>query len=197
MLDDESLDETRAVYGDEFISELEAMAERFEERGIRTESDLVFDHDRTTTRQRLAEREDVYALLLPGAVNTLGKVLITSRDLRNVEKRAALLNIVDQDGLISSDLVHIADPDDPEGQAEGEHILQETASILTEAGVPQVQLDREVRTGTDVAFELARAARGHDLVVLGETEQDIGERIFGPVGEYIVEKRDVPVLVVR
>jgi len=48
-----------------------------------------------------------------------------------------------------------------------------------------------------VAFELSQAARGYDLVVLGETERDLGDRIFGPIGEYIVDERDVPVLILR
>lgn len=48
-----------------------------------------------------------------------------------------------------------------------------------------------------MAFELSQAASGYDLIVLGETERDLGDRIFGPVGEYIVDEQDVPVLILR
>jgi nucleotide-binding universal stress UspA family protein len=71
------------------------------------------------------------------------------------------------------------------------------SSILTDAGIPAVQINREVRTGDDISFELNKAARNYDLVVLGETEQDLGDRVFGPVGDYIVDEQDVPVLIVR
>jgi nucleotide-binding universal stress UspA family protein len=124
-------------------------------------------------------------------------VLIAARSLPNAERKASLLDIVEQDELISIDLVHIADPDDPEGESEGERILNQAASTLTDAGFPELRIGRNVRTGTDVAFELSQAARGYDLVVLGETERDLGDRIFGPIGEYIVDERDVPVLILR
>lgn len=196
--EDESVEAAQAEHEDEFISELEQQAERFEQRGVRTEFDLVFNHDAVETRQRIAERNKVDAILNPGGANTLGKVLIASRHTRNAEEKVAtLVNIVDRDDLISVDLIHIADPDDPEADAEGERILKEVASHLTDAGIPAIQINREVRTGTDVAFELNQAARNHDLLVLGETEQDVGDEVFGPVGDYIVDRQDVPVLIVR
>jgi nucleotide-binding universal stress UspA family protein len=195
--DSESIDEARAEYEDEFTTELKRLAEQFEQRGIRTEFELLFNHDRIGARQRIVERDDIDATLLPGAANTLGNVLVGSRDLRNADKKAPLLDIVDQEDLISIDVVHIVDPDDPEGETEGKHILKQATSMFTDAGFPRVRIGRELRTGTDVAFELSQAARGYELVVLGETERDIGDRIFGPVGKYIVEKQGVPVLIVH
>jgi len=48
-----------------------------------------------------------------------------------------------------------------------------------------------------VSFELRQAARNYDLFVMGETEQDAGDEVFGPVGDYIVDKQDVAVLTLR
>lgn len=195
--DGESPEEVRAAHGEEFTSELEEIAERFEREGVRADHDLVFGRDWFAARQRIVERDAVDAILLPGAANTLGKVLIAARSLPNTDRKATLLDVIERDELLSVDLVHVADPDDPDGEAEGERILKRTASALVDAGVPEVRIDRTVRTGTDVAFELSQAARGYDLVVLGETERDLGDRIFGPIGEYIVDERDVPVLILR
>ncbi|OYR49514.1 hypothetical protein DJ73_17460 [Halorubrum sp. Ea1] len=195
--DGESPEDARAERGDEFTSELEEIAERFEREGVRADHDLVFGHDRVAARQQIVERDAVDAILLPGAANTLGKVLIAARSLPNAERKATLLDIVAEDELLSVDLVHIADPDDPDGESEGQRILKQTASALADAGVPEMRINRTVRTGTDVAFELSQAARGYDLIVLGETERDLGDRIFGPIGEYIVDERDVPVLILR
>jgi nucleotide-binding universal stress UspA family protein len=193
----ESAEEARAAREAAFDSELEEIAERFEQQGVRTEREVVFGHDRFAARQQIVERDAVDAVLLPGAANTLGKVLIASRNVGHAERKASLLDIADQDELIAVDLVHVADPDDPAGESNGERILKQTASTLADAGVPEVRIDRTVRTGSDVAFELGQAARGYDLVVLGETERDLGDRIFGPIGEYIVDERDVPVLILR
>ncbi|WP_323676584.1 universal stress protein [Halorubellus sp. PRR65] len=198
LADDESVEEARAAYEEEFTAELEAHAERFEERGVRTEFDLIFEPDPIEARHRISKDDDVDAILLPGGANTLGKVLIAARHTENAEERMSnLLNIVNREGLISLDLVHVADPDDPDGEAEGERVLNEKASILTEHGVPAVQIGREVRTGGDVPFELNQAARDCDLLVMGETQRDVGDEVFGPVGEYIVEDQDVPVLILR
>ena len=196
--DGESAEEIRAEYEEEFTTELREQAERFEQRGVRTEYDLIFDSDRVDTRSRVAERDDVDAILTPGETNTLGKVLIASRHTRNAEEKVAtLLNIVDRDDLISVDLVHVAAPDDPDGEAEGRRVLEEVASILVDEDIPPVQINREVRTAQDVSFELNKVAGNYDLIVLGETEQDLGDKIFGPVGDYIVDEQHVPVLILR
>lgn len=195
--DGESLEEAQAEYEDEFTAELRTQAERFEQRGVRTDHDLIFNDNRVEVRQRIAEDHEVDAILTPGGAGTLGKVLIASRHTRNAEEKVAkLLNIIDRDELISVDLIHIADPDDPDGESEGESILAEMTSILTDENIPPIQINREVRTGEDVAYELSQAARNYDLVVLGETEQDVGDRVFGPVGDYIVGEQDVPVLTI-
>ena len=196
--DDEPVEEAQAEYGEEFTAKLREQSERFEQQGVRAECDLVFDCNRVEARQRAAERDEIDAVLIPGGTDTLGKVLIAARHTEDAEdKIATLLNIVNRDDLISVDLIHIADPDDPEGEAEGERILKEMTSILTDAEIPPVQINREVRTGKDVSFELSKAARNYDLVVMGETKQDLGDRVFGPVGDYIVDEQDVPVLIVR
>jgi len=193
----ESAETVRDAHGSEFDSELEAIAERFEQEGVRAEYDLVFGQDRFAARRQIIERDAVDAVLLPGASNTLGKVLVATRNVGNAERKASLLDIVDQDELLAIDLVHVADPDDPEGESSGEGILKQTASTLVDVGFPELRIDRTVRTGSDVAFELSQAARGYDLMVLGETERDLGDRIFGPIGEYILDERDVPVLILR
>lgn len=194
----ESVQTAEAEFEEEFTAELQEAAEQFEQRGVRTEYDLIFGQDQVEARQRIAERDEVDAILIPGGLSTLGKVLIPARHTENAEEKVAnLLNIVDRDDLISVDLLHIADPDDPDGEAEGERILSEIASILTDEGIPSIQINRDIRSGTDVAFEVNRAASNYELVVLGETQQDLGDKIFGPVGDYIVDDQDVPVLIVR
>lgn len=125
-------------------------------------------------------------------------MLIAARHTRSAEEKATtLLNTIDRDDLISVDLVHVADPDDPEGESEGERVLRELSSILGDEGIPAVQIHREVRTGEDVSYELYEVARSYDLFVLGNPEQDLGDRVFGPVGGYIIDRHDTPVMIVR
>lgn len=196
--EDESAEAARAEHRDAFEATLREQAEQFEQRGIRTETDLVFTADPVGTRRRIAERDDVDAILTPGGADTLGTVLIASRHTKNADaKVSCLLGVLDRDDLLSVDLIHVADPNDAEAEAAGERVLREVRSVLVDEDVPPTKISQEVRTGEDVAFELSQAASDHDLLVMGETEQDIGDKIFGPVSDYIVNERDVPVLVVR
>jgi len=96
--DEDSVQEVQAEYEEEFTEELQKQAELFEQHGVRTEYELIFDHDRVETRQRVARRDDVDAVLLPEGANTLRKILIGCRHTRE-EKVAKLLNIVDRDHL--------------------------------------------------------------------------------------------------
>lgn len=196
--DDGSIEAAQAEYEEEFSTELKDQAEKFEHVGIRTEYELIFGHNSAEARQKAAHSDDVDAVLLPGGANTIGKVLLAVRHTQNAEEKVAnLLNIVDRDDLISIGLIHVADPDDPDSEPHGKQILEEMTSALTDEGIPSVHINREVRTGSDVAFELNKAARNYDLAVLGETQQDLGDEIFGSVGEYIIDEQDTPVLIVR
>lgn len=196
--EDESVEEARAEHDEEFRAELARHAEQFEERGVRTEFDLTFDDDPVETREKVAKKDGVDAILTSGGANTLGRVLIASRHTKNAEAKVnTLLNIVDRDELLSVDLIHVADPDDPEGEAEGESVLKSMSSILTDQGIPSIRINQEVRKGSDVSFELRQAARNYDLFVMGATEQDVGDEVLGPVGDYIVHEQDVAVLTLR
>lgn len=112
-------------------------------------------------------------------------------------KVSSLLNVIDRKGLISVDLVHVADPNDAEGEPEGERILKEVSSILDDEYIPSAKIDQEVRKAKDMTFELSQTARNYDLVVMGKPEQNPGHQVFDPVSNYIVTEQDVSILTVR
>jgi len=61
--EDESIEEARAEHDEEFRAELERQAERFEQKGVRTECDLSFNDNLIETREKIAERDGVDAIL--------------------------------------------------------------------------------------------------------------------------------------
>ncbi|ERG89254.1 MAG: hypothetical protein J07HX5_01410 [halophilic archaeon J07HX5] len=46
-------------------------------------------------------------------------------------------------------------------------------------------------------FELHKAAAGYDLALLGQSQRDIQQRVFGPVADYVAESNEVAVLIIR
>ncbi len=196
LTDDETVEQAREAHEAPFTTTLREQAERFERRGIRTDTDLVFDRDVVETRRRIAEADDVDAVLLPGETHTLGEVLLPLRDLRNAAKKADMLDVIDNERLLKLELLHVTDPT-AATETDPEELLREAESLLVEHGIPQHKIGTNVREGDDMMFELSTAADGYDLAMLGESQRDIEERIFGPIADYVADNSDVSVMIVR
>lgn len=194
--EDETVERARETHEKSFAAELREQAERFERHGIRTETELVFNRDIVETRRRIAEAEDVNGVLLPGETHTLGEVLVPLRDLRNAEKKADMLDIIDNEQLLKVGLLHVTDPEEST-DTDPDELLREAETILTEHGIPRVKVERAVREGEDTMFELRTAADGYDLAMLGKSERDLEERVFGPVADYVADNTEAAVMIVR
>lgn len=199
VADDETVETVRADREAAFTARLNKEAERFEQHGIRTNTEVVFNRDEVETRRRVAEADDVDAVLLPGGAHTLGEVLIPLRDLRNAEKKAEMLSIIEHDDLLKIELLHIVDPDetDETSKQAPDQVLQEAEGLLVERGISTDKIDQTVRESADTMFELNRAAAGYDLALLGQSQRDIEQRVFGPVADYVAENNEAAVLIVR
>ncbi len=196
LTDDETVEQAREAHEAPFTATLREQAERFERRGFRTDTDLVFNRDVVETRRRIAEADDVDAVLLPGETHTLGEVLLPLRDLRNAAKKADMLDVIDNERLLKLELLHVTDPTEAT-ETDPRELLREAKSLLVEHGIPQHKIETSVREGDDMMLELSTAAAGYDLAMLGESQRDIEERIFGPVADYVADNSDVPVMIVR
>lgn len=196
LTDDETVEQAREAHEAPFTATLREQAERFERRGIRTDTDLVFNRDVVETRRRIAEADDVDAVLLPGEIHTLGEVLLPLRDLRNAAKKADMLDVIDNERLLKLELLHVTDPTDAT-ETDPEELLREAENLLVEHGIPRDKTETSVREGDDMMFELSTAAASYDMAMLGESQRDIEERIFGPVADYVADNSDVSVMIVR
>lgn len=196
VADDETVEQARETNETPFTATLREQAERFERQGIRTDTDLVFNRDVVETRRRIAEADDADAVLLPGKTHTLGEVLLPLRDLRNAAKKADMLDVIDNERLLKLELLHVTDPTDTT-ETDPKELLREAENLLVEHGIPRDKIETSVRGGDDMMFELSRAAASYDLAMLGESQRDIEERIFGPVANYVADNSDVSVMIVR
>lgn len=195
--DDESIGDVRDENEEAFGRALEEIAEQFEQEGVRTETEVEYSGDLNEARKQIAERDAVDAILIPGDSHTIGNVLIAARDLRNADEMMNVLHIIDDEDLVKITLLHVADPDDPDAIEEGERILDEMESLLVDQDVEKMAIEREIREDSDPEFVLSSVASDYDLVVVGESEQDLEQQIFGPVADQISDRTGTPVLIIR
>jgi nucleotide-binding universal stress UspA family protein len=183
-------------------STLAEIATEFEERGIRVEQHVVTGDSMIDTREEWASREEIDGVLLPGGVNTVGRILVGVRDSRHVEKMADFVDLIDRQRIIHIKLLHVApeseSPSEPEGTVTGREALELMKSELTDRGVNPAAIDLQINVSDDPEHELVTVARNYDLTVLAKTEESgLRDHVFGPVSNHIIDRADSAVLTIN
>lgn len=173
---------------------LYSLAHQFLRRGETAEVELVMGDDLDGEPTRVAEERDVDALLVPRPITHLGRVLIAVRDETFAESIAQFVGALDPDVITHTTIVSVTESDDVE---EKETMLSSLKGRLVDAGFSEFSIDTEVIVSDDPSFEISQKARGHDIIVMGETEEPTFERVFGKTYDSIADRTDVPVVVLR
>jgi nucleotide-binding universal stress UspA family protein len=183
-------------FRDEAQATLDRVARRFEDAGGEVTTRLVFTGDQLDTITRVSTEEDCDAVLIPGKMETLGRVLVPLRGLATVHRIAPFLADLCRDTTATVTLLHVRDEDPADGSPR-ENVLDPAAARMREHGLDPSRLAPEVVTAGAPAATIVDRASDFDLVVLGETEPSVREILFGTVPERIVTTTDVPVIAVR
>lgn len=174
---------------------LERIVEAFGPTDHEVESVLVFTKDREDTIDRVAEEHDCDAVLIPGETTDVERILVPLRGDVNLERIISLVGNLLQSGDASVTLLHAVDDDTDASHAE--FVLRGAADRLTEAGVDRDRMEWTLVEGGSPREAIVEAAADHDLVVLGETEPTLRERILGTVLKPIIEDIEQPAIIVR
>ncbi|WP_276258855.1 hypothetical protein [Haloglomus litoreum] len=181
----------RDQYGSEAAARLDAVAD---ERGAHAEM-LVFTHDREATIDRIADEYDCDAVLTAGNSAGVERVLVPLRGDVNLDRILGVVADLLLAGEETATLFHSVPEDvDP---SQGELLLMGAVDRLVEYGVDRDRVDWRLAEGGDPQSDIADLAAEYDLVVLGETEPSLAERIIGTVLVGIVDALEVPALIVR
>jgi nucleotide-binding universal stress UspA family protein len=181
----------RDQYGSDAADRLGAVAA---EHGGPTEV-LVFTHDREATIDRIADEYDCEAVLTAGRATGVDRVLVPLRGDVNLDRVLAVVADLLLAGEESATLFHsVAEDADP---SQGELLLAGAVDRLVEYGVDRDRVDWRLSEGGDPATDIVELGGEYDLVVLGETEPSLRDRIIGDVLSAVVDALDVPALIVR
>jgi len=174
---------------------LATIADRLREDDGTVTEVLVFTHDRDETVDRVAEEYDCAAVVTTGTVAAVERVLVPLRGRENLAGILAVVADLVADTRATVTLFHAVDGDGD--RDEGERLLADAVDRLTEAGVDATRTDRRLVETDDPAAAIREAAAEFDVVVIGESEPSLRERILGATPATVVDRTDAPTVVVR
>lgn len=194
--DQSTTSQVRKQFNDEATEAVAELAAEFEADGALVESEVVFTHDWYDTVDSAAAEHDVDAMLTADPFKTdLERILIPLRGDANLERIVALIGLLLRGSEASATLFNVAE-DETEAQT-SEFILRGAADRLEEEGIDPDRLDWKQTRDTSPEAAIVAAAEDYDLVVVGESEPSLRERILGRITNQILRNSPAPVLVVR
>jgi nucleotide-binding universal stress UspA family protein len=174
---------------------LYSYANQFVQAGDTAEVELVMDEDVADAPSRIAEERGADALMVPNPITTLDNVLIAVRDPEFVEPLARFVGLLDQDVLLHTTLLSVAESGAEEDEKRA--LLDDLRETMTDSGFDSTAIDTDVVVSDDPSFAISEAARDHDLAIVGETQDAEFERVFGATYESIADRTELPIVVVR
>ena len=180
--------------GEEAEARLERIAKRVRDSGVaeRVGTELIFTHDHRESIDRMAGEYDCDAVLVPGKTGTVERVLVPLRGDVNLDRILSLTGAVAQHNSTSVTLFHVATD-----EGDGEALLATAAERLVAGGLDETQITRQVSEGGDSHAQIVEQGSAFDLILLGETEPSLRDRIFGSTPSKVADQTDSPLFVVR
>jgi nucleotide-binding universal stress UspA family protein len=187
--------QARMEFEEQAQSKLADLAKAFEQAGAGVETRLVFTHEADKTVRRVAAETDSTAVLLPNPTSAVERILVAVRGAVPVERITALAAALAVDRDVELTLFHVGA--DEAAQDVGRQLLRAAADFLVDAGVDPEAIGQETVVTDAPIRAIAERAGDYDLVVMGESDPTLLERIFGAETEQVAALSVEPVLVVR
>lgn len=185
----------REDHESEAAARLEEAVTEFARADHEVEGVLVFTKDRQDSIDRIAIQPDCDAVLFPDDIGTVERILVPLRGDVNLERIVSL--VADLAG--ASDVVVTLFHSTAAGtdRSQGEFMLRGAADRLAEEGVDADRIDWQLSEGGSPRREIVELAGEYDLLILGETEPSLRDRIFGAVLTPILNEVETTTIVVR
>lgn len=195
--DQTATDQARAQFGDEAMAAIETIAERFEQRGGQAEPVVVFTHDRSATIDSVAADYAVDAVLTAGRVgDTLDHILVPLRGDDNLEQILGFVGILLHKSDAAVTMFNVATSDD--AASRGELLVRGACDRLSdEWDIAPTRVSWRQERASSATNAITEAGADHDLVIVGESNPSITERILGDITSQVVEQSSDPLLIVR
>jgi nucleotide-binding universal stress UspA family protein len=185
----------KAQHGSEAAERLEAVRDAIARRVDTVAEELCYTHDREETIDRIADEYGCTAVLRLGPADSVDRILVPFRGDSNVDSILELVGDLLGAGNTSVTLFHSVE--EGTDQEYGETLLADAADRLSTAGVDPTRIDRRLSVTVETGVDIVTAAGEFDVVVLGETDPSLRDRILGAVQRETLSETNLPVFVVR
>ena len=155
---------------------------------------IVFTHDRGETVDRVADEHGCDAVLVPGSHTDTERVFVPLRGDENLDRILSLVADLLRRGGATATLFHATDTSERE---RGQSLLEDAVGRLSKAGIDRSRVETRLSEADDAGAAVVEAAREFDILVIGETEPSLTDRILGRVPTRLADEVDRPAFVVR
>jgi len=195
--DQTATEQARAQFGEEATAAIDAIADRFAERGAEAESVVVFTHDRSKTIDNVAAEYHVDAVLTPGHVgDTLDDILVPLRGGDNLDRILGFVGVLLRESDATATVFNVADSAD--AASRGELLVRGACDRLeTDEGIDRARLEWRQERASSTANAIVGASADYDLLIVGESKPSLTQRILGDVTNTVIDKSPDPLLIVR
>lgn len=187
----------RDQFGDEAQASLDAVLESLDAGAFEVTSELVFTRDRDQLIDRVANKYGSTAVLVPGVVRSdpPERVLVLLKSDSDIDRIATTVGTLFEDSDVDILLFHAV-----EGGADADataNMLHDVTDQLTDRGIDSDRIRTQQSDQGSRVETIVSEVSDHDLVVLGESEPSVRDRLFGPVQSGITDRTDRPSLTIR
>lgn len=189
------IEQAREQREEEATARVETVAAPFVAAGRSIESMLVFTPDQEETIDRVRNQHDIDAVLRPGPIERLERVLVPLRGDAALDRVVDFVVALVREVTVQVTLVHVASEE--EYRNESELVLRGARERLVERGLDPSLFELEVAIGERATPELAELASTHDAVVMGQAAPSIREFLLRDRPERLLKATASPVFVVR
>lgn len=185
----------KAQHGSEATERLEAVRDAVSKRVDTVAEELCYTHDRKETIDRVANEYACTAVLRLGPADSVDRILVPLRGDSNVDSILELVSGLLGAGSTSVTLFHSVE--EGTDREYGETLLSDAADRLSATGIDPARIDHQLSVTDETSVDIVTAAGEFDVVVLGETEPSLRDRILGAVQRETLTETNLSVFVVR
>jgi hypothetical protein len=175
-------------------AELDELTRPLQDAGASVATRLAFGKARDKVIDRAALAEDCDVILTPGRADAIERLFVPLRGEENFDRILSFVGELLAGTDASVTLFHAGEESD---RLPGEEILADATDRLVEAGIDPGRIDRQLSADEDVGRSIVDLGEAFDLLVLGETEPSLRDRILGAVPAQVTAGTDDPAFVVR
>jgi nucleotide-binding universal stress UspA family protein len=174
--------------------ELNGLTNLLEDAEVSATTRLVFGKARDKTVNRVALEEECDVILTSGNADEVKQVLVPVRGKKNFDR---ILSFAEELLTATGAAVTLFHTGDESDRRSGEEILSDATDRLMNAGVDPDKISQQLSEEADTSQSIVDISESFDVLILGETEPSLRDRILGNVPAQVTADTDDPAFVVR